>query len=204
MCPFFLPPFPSSSRGRLRACVPMLLCLLIAPFAHPTPAAAFDSTSLRPDAGFLQMAAGENTQSASLGLQWQVTGAWNWTPSVDLTGHLEVEFGRWRSEVDAAGVDWAWVSQLSLVPILRWSGRGEQGWYVELGIGPSYLTPIFQARGRRFSSQFQFRDHIGVGRRWGEAGRHDLSLRFEHFSNAGIERPNPGINRVALRYTRRF
>lgn len=157
-----------------------------------------------PDAVFVQAAAGEHTQAISGGAQWQVTRAWRWSEGVDATGHLEVEIGRWRSSLSAGGASWAWVSQFSLVPVLRWSGAGSFGWYAELGIGPSYLTPVFQSRDKRFSSRFQFRDHLSVGRRWGSDGRNDLSVRLEHFSNAGIERPNPGINRLALRYTRRF
>ena len=34
--------------------------------------------------------------------------------------------------------------------------------------------------------------------------RHELALRLQHFSNAGIKHPNPGENFVQLRYAQGF
>ena len=64
--------------------------------------------------------------------------------------------------------------------------------------------PVFQSRSRSFSTEFNFQSHLAVGYALGAHGEHDLALRIEHFSNAGIRQPNPGIEFVSLRYTYRF
>ena len=45
---------------------------------------------------------------------------------------------------------------------------------------------------------------MGGGRNFGARQEHELVLRVEHFSNAGIKHPNPGENFAQLRYTYRF
>lgn len=76
--------------------------------------------------------------------------------------------------------------------------------YVDAGVGPSWVAPLYQNGGKRFSTKFNFRSHLAAGARLPGTVEHDLSLRLEHFSNAGIRRPNPGVNLVAVRYTRQF
>jgi lipid A 3-O-deacylase len=63
----------------------------------------------------------------------------------------------------------------------------------------TYHTPE-----RQFSTNFQFTEVIGVGLSLGEHGQHELGFRFQHFSNGGIKKPNPGETFVRARYTYRF
>ncbi len=98
----------------------------------------------------------------------------------------------------------AWVTQLSLVPTLRLSSVSQRGWYAEVGSGPSLLMPVFRSQGRAFSTEFNFQSHFAVGYALGKRVEHDVGVRIEHFSNAGIREPNPGMNLVSMRYTRRF
>jgi hypothetical protein len=44
------------------------------------------------------------------------------------------------------------------------------------------------------SSSFQFADLVGVGAQFGEHQNYQAGFRFQHLSNAGIRKPNPGIN----------
>ena len=64
--------------------------------------------------------------------------------------------------------------------------------------------PVFQSRSRSFSTEFNFQNHLAVGYVLGERGEHDFALRIEHFSNAGIRKPNPGMDFGSFRYTYRF
>jgi len=64
--------------------------------------------------------------------------------------------------------------------------------------------PVFQSRSRSFSTELNFQSHLAVGQALGAHGENDLALRIEHFSNAGIREPNPGMDFVSLRYTYRF
>ena len=90
------------------------------------------------------------------------------------------------------------------MPTLRLTGWSERGWYGEIGSGPAMLMPVFRIRDRSFSTEFNFQSHLALGYTLGAQAEHDIGLRIEHFSNAGIRSPNPGMDFVSLRYTYRF
>ena len=99
----------------------------------------------------------------------------------------------------------AWVTQLGLTPVLRYRfDGGDSPWFAEAGIGVNVLAPVYRDGDRQFSTAFNFGDHLALGRSFGAGGRQELSLRLQHFSNAGIKHPNPGINFVQLRYSVAF
>ena len=70
--------------------------------------------------------------------------------------------------------------------------------------GVNVLAPLYRSRDKRFSTAFNFGDHVGIGVQLGDDHGQELSLRLQHFSNAGIKDPNPGENFVQLRYTARL
>lgn len=183
--------------------------LSVAVAAFGTPAAAADTAAIRgadalaPSSAFVQAGAASDAQMLIAGVTWD----WSWHKDLAigrLSGYWEASFGRWNSDHGPEGGS-AWVTQLGLTPVLRlypgsWGGR----WFLEGGIGVNVLLPIYRSRSKRFSTAFNFGDHLAVGRRFGEGARHELALRLQHFSNAGIKQPNPGEDFVQLRYSWRF
>ncbi len=161
-----------------------------------------------PDAVFVQSSAGEHTRSLSGGLQWRWHRIIHVSDNAQIAGYLEATFGRWRAHTKFDSDAHQWTNQLSVVPTLRLTATPMHGWYVDAGVGPSYLSPKFLNKDKFFSTRFQFRSHVGVGYQWGtntrQDYRHDLAVRAEHFSNAGYATPNPGVNLFAIRYTRVF
>ena len=98
-----------------------------------------------------------------------------------------------------------WVTQLGMTPVLRYRwGEDRRRWFAELGVGINVLTPIFNDEDRRFSTAFNFGDHLALGRSFGDDAREEIALRVQHYSNGGIKQPNPGINFVQVRYSHRF
>jgi hypothetical protein len=156
-------------------------------------------TSLFAQAGF----GDNNTQSYLAGATWE----WNWNKQTswgDITGFQEASFGRWVTR-DAPNQGSAWATQVGITPVFRlrpasWGGQ----WFAELGIGANVILPIYRSQHKRFSTEFNFGDHVAVGRWFGARSEHELALRFEHFSNAGIDHPNPGENFVQVRYAHRL
>jgi len=153
---------------------------------------------LKPDAVFVQLGDGDRTRTATVGLDWRLPwkseGA-----NGDFSGYLEASIGRWW--IDDGGMRRSpWVSQVGLTPVLRWRfGSGAQPWFAEVGIGLNVLSPLVHDEHRRFSTKFNFGDHLAVGHRLGKAD--EIALRLQHFSNGGIRQPNPGINFVQVRWT---
>jgi len=172
----------------------------VAPTDTPTLAATAVSP-LRPDAFFVQIGAGRDTSASVVGANWH----WQWQREFAggrLGGYWEASFGRWNAR-QAGDDSSAWITQIGLTPVLRYtSDTSANRWFAELGIGANVILPLYRSRDRRFSTAFNFGDHVAVGWRWGAANEHEFALRIQHFSNAGIKHPNPGADFLQLRYTR--
>lgn len=156
-----------------------------------------------PSGVFIQAGTAGSTHGFTSGLTW------NWNRQWDLAGGKlgglwELSLSRW-SYPTMDGRSEAWLGQVGVVPTFRYRpAEGSSPWFIEFGIGASLTTTVYETQRKRFSTSFNFADHIGIGRNFGDSGRHELSLRVEHFSNASIKRPNPGENFAQLRYSYGF
>jgi lipid A 3-O-deacylase len=132
------------------------------------------------------------------GLQWNWDKHWLEGRAWRLGAYWDLQFGQWTGP--------SAVTDVSLTPVFRYERLASTGArpYVEAAIGFHMLSDLRISPRRVFSTRFQFGDHVGIGVRFGERQRHDLSLRLQHVSNGGIRRPNPGINFWLLRYQRHF
>lgn len=176
-------------------------CMLAA-LCGSAPALAGDGFPLRrPDAVFAQAGTGEHVDSVAIGAMWD----WDWRRHYAaglLTGYTELSLGGWRA---TSAPDDVYSRQFGITPVLRLYPRGTaDSWFVEAGIGANLISPRYENGSRKFSTAFNFGDHVGVGRRFGPRGEHEISLRVQHFSNCGYREPNPGENFVQLRYANRF
>lgn len=96
-------------------------------------------------------------------------------------------------------------SVLSFSPVLQYpvDTLAYATLYVEAGIGVSLLDDT-QFAGKDVSTHFQFEDRLGLVARFGQHKQHQLALRYFHYSNAGIKKPNPGLDFIALSYMHYF
>jgi lipid A 3-O-deacylase len=172
--------------------------------AHSCAASVGDAASYLPSQVFVQAGKAEDATALSAGFIWQSpVGSFLYGGYVSL--YWEVSAGRWSAEQPDGSHRSSCVTQLGVTPVLRWSFGGEgRRWFVEGGIGADFLLPVYRSKEKRFSTAFNFGDHLGVGFPFGEGERHEVVLRFQHFSNGGIKRPNPGEDFVQLRYAVRF
>lgn len=145
---------------------------------------------------------GKGTSMAGVGVVWD----WDFQRmrrKAELTAQTELMVNHWRA--DAVGGGTAGLTQVVLLPSLRMRlARGASPWYIELGIGASWMDQHFDTPRKRFGSRWNFYDMMGIGRNFGAQDQHELSLRWVHVSNAGFARPNPGQDFVQLRYVARF
>lgn len=156
-----------------------------------------------PGGWYAQLGHAHDTDAAIIGATWPWQREWPLGTGI-LTGYWELSLGRWNSH-EPAGNQHAWVSQFGVTPVFRYRGEhGSSPWFAELGIGANVITPAYRGNNKRFQTRFNFGDHIAVGWSYGAHRRYELSLRYEHFSNAGIERPNPGEEFIQLRHAWRF
>jgi lipid A 3-O-deacylase len=62
------------------------------------------------------------------------------------------------------------------------------------------MSSIYRRGQTKFSTSFNFGDHLGIGFSFGPGRKNEIAMRAQHFSNAGIKEPNPGKNFLELRY----
>jgi len=167
-------------------------------------AAGANELDLRlPDALYLQAGLGKNVASASVGLTWDFA----WTHENALgswDAYLDLSLGHWRISNQGATPGHQDATRVGLTPVLRLQPRGWGRFFVEAGIGLNWVFPIYQNDNRKFSTTFNFGDHLAAGWRFGPSGDQEVILSIQHYSNAGIKDPNPGENFVQLRYSQRF
>lgn len=153
---------------------------------------------------YLQAGGGDNSANAiTLGatLPWN---NWSWSLCSGMVrGHWDMYVSNWSSRADGEGRRNTAV--IGIGPSLRWRGDGGASpWFAEVGTGASLSNRLYRNADNEFSTRFNFASHLGVGRNFGARNEHELSLRLQHSSNAGIKSPNPGENFLLLRYAHAF
>lgn len=147
--------------------------------------------------------ANENTDSLTFGvvLPWTHGQA---AQDGALSFYWDFFLSQWRA-LNPDGVNVRNYTQLGVIANWRYRFvQGDSPWFVEAGIGGTLMNSIYRTPEREFSTAFQFTEQVSVGRSFGHQGEHELSLRLQHVSNAGIKEPNPGETFVRLRYLYRF
>lgn len=120
-----------------------------------------------------------------------------------LTGYWDLYASRWS--YDGLAGQREHLSLIGLTPTLRLRmDEGRSAWFWEGGIGLTVADKRYEIPNRTFSTRANFASHLGLGVSLGEQRQHDLVLRVQHVSNAGIKKPNPGENFVQLRYGYHF
>lgn len=94
------------------------------------------------------------------------------------------------------------ITDVGLTPVLRWQKNVNEGIFGEIGVGLNYMSDYYNNGGKVASTRFQFGDHIGIGYKFSNSM--EISLKFQHFSNAGIKQPDPAINFTTVKVAYAF
>lgn len=140
---------------------------------------------------------------------WAAGAVLPWSPSGDykVDGRSfawDIYASQWRAP-QASGVTRRDYAQIGVIATWRYRfNAGRSPWFADAGIGGTVMNHVYRPSERPFATSFQFTEVLGLGRSFGERGEHEVSVRLQHFSNAGIKKPNPGANFVRVRYLYRF
>ena len=147
----------------------------------------------------VELGRGDGTDMARIAVQSDWQKRWFQGTNWHLGGYWDLGLGQWHR--DAAAGQNENITEVGLTPVFRLQQNDKRGAYAEAGIGLHLLSRT-SVGDKRFSTAFQFGDHVGVGYRFGAKGAYDVSYRYQHLSNAGIKQPNNGINfnQIRLQY----
>lgn len=116
-----------------------------------------------------------------------------------LGGYWEANVGYWHG--DEGPVTSLW--DFGLSPVFRLQPKSPVGLgispHVEIATGVHYLTES-SLNDLEFGMHFQFGSWVGAGIRFGDKQQFDLTYRYRHLSNAGIDQPNNGIEFHQFRF----
>jgi hypothetical protein len=186
-------------QSKTRSAARLVAVVLAAVAVHPAASRAAFAEDYRADALWLQAGSAPQSTMVAVGATWDLS--WRHHSKLGVfTAYLESIVGRWDNDADPEGGS-SDTTQVGITPVLRlFPSRGPRAWFVEAGIGANLLMPLYRTSSRQFSTVFNFGDHLGIGRTLGPERHREVVLRLQHFSNASIERPNPGQNFLEVRY----
>jgi len=128
-------------------------------------------------------------------------------PETSLTGwwtkmqwHFEGSVSSWWGHSGVGGNNH--VFGVGLTPVIR-VYHGEH-LFTEMGFGLNDFSQTTVSAQRDVTTHYLFGDHVGVGWQDETLLSGAISVRLKHYSNAGIENPNPGINFWELVYSGTF
>ncbi|WQG58997.1 acyloxyacyl hydrolase [Pseudomonas sp. RTB3] len=135
----------------------------------------------------------DSTMTYRLGLTSDWDKSW-WQSDVGrLTGYWSGAYTYWDGDKTAGA------SSLSFSPVFVYEFAGQSVKpYIEAGIGLAVFSRT-QLEDNNIGQAFQFEDRLGFGLRF--AGGHEVGVRATHYSNAGLNDVNSGVESYALHYT---
>ena len=138
---------------------------------------------------------GQTTANVSLAFDWN--RSWFESETGQLSGYWNVAYTWWEAGRFASDEQ-----SISISPVFVYRFNAE-GWrpFVEAGIGAAWFTRD-RVGDKNLGSRAHFEDRFAVGAQLSD--RDAIRLRVIHYSNAGLEDPNEGINSWSLVYSRRF
>ncbi|OEC33614.1 lipid A 3-O-deacylase [Pseudomonas cuatrocienegasensis] len=153
------------------------------------------STAQAADVTFAIGQSGDSTMVYRLGLRSDFEKSWFQSDIGRLTGYWDAGYTYWQGDDTASN------HSLSLAPVFVYEFAGENVRpYLEAGIGIAAFENT-ELESNDLGSSFQFEDRIGAGLRF--AGQ-EIGIRAIHYSNAGLKKPNDGVEAYTLHYSMNF
>lgn len=134
----------------------------------------------------------KSTSTLRIGLQKNFQSRWFQSDVGALTGYWDAGYTYWEGDKESNN------HSLSVSPVFVYEFNGERVKpYLEAGIGVAAFRHT-RIENRNLSTSVQFEDRFGVGLR---LRNQTLGVRAIHYSNAGIKKPNNGIEMYSIHYS---
>jgi lipid A 3-O-deacylase len=150
------------------------------------------------DSVSIETGVGQKVQMARLGAQWDWGSRWFKSRESHVGGYWDLTVAQWRgTKYRNTQGERQNITNIGITPVFRFQKDDNKGLYAEAGVGLNLLSKLYDNNDTHLSTRFQFGDHVGIG--YVFQNKLDLSLRFQHFSNAKIKTPNDGVEFLTIR-----
>ncbi|MDB5728694.1 MAG: acyloxyacyl hydrolase [Noviherbaspirillum sp.] len=155
------------------------------------------------DSASFELGEGDQTDLIRGAMQWEWTNQWFQSNGTHIGGYWDLTLAHWHAKkhrnIEGNSQN---IVAVGITPVFRFQRDTLRGPYVEAGIGAHYLSDLYDNNDDRLSTRFQFGDHVGIG--YVFKNKLDIGLKYQHFSNGGLKKPNSGVDFVAVRISYPF
>ncbi|GAC1329146.1 MAG: acyloxyacyl hydrolase [Collimonas sp.] len=160
--------------------------------------AGVHASSFAVDSVSFELGTGNKSQLARAAVQWDWNTALWQGSSMQLGGYWDLSLAEFRqNQYQNIPGQKKNLTDIGFTPVFRFQSNDKKGLYGEAGIGVHLMSHLYDNNSRRFSTAFEFGDHLGTGYVFGNGL--DVGIKLQHFSNGGIKKPNSGANFAVLR-----
>lgn len=137
-----------------------------------------------------------------IGVQWYSGYAWGNPQGWQTSLLWEVDLAQWQAR---RGTPRQNVTEGGFSPVFRLQEHGGAiEPFLELSVGVRLMSHTSTSPSHNFSTAFRFSGTIGFGVAFGRNLAGEAGVRFQHLSNAGIKKPNPGTDFITGYLAYRF
>jgi len=156
-----------------------------------------------PDSASFEVGTGNKTQLVRAATQWDWDNKWWQSNGTHIGGYWDLSLAEFReNKYQNIPDQHRNLTDIGFTPVFRFQKDDKKGLYAEAGIGLHLMSHLYNNDGRRFSTAFEFGDHLGAG--YVFSNGLDLGLRLQHFSNGSIKEPNNGADFAVMRVAYHF
>lgn len=150
------------------------------------------------DSASLETGTGNRSTFIRAGVQWDWMSTWLQSNGTHLGGYWDLTAAQIQENYYQGIYDRTKnLYDLGITPVLRFQRDDKLGWYAEGGIGLHYFSSLYDNNERKFSTRFQFGNHLGIGYIF--SNKLEIGAKLQHFSNGGIKQPNNGANFAVIK-----
>ncbi|MGS0741282.1 acyloxyacyl hydrolase [Glaciimonas sp. GG7] len=156
-----------------------------------------------PDSASLELGTGNKSQLVRVAAQWDWGSKWWQSNGTHIGGYWDLSLAQFRENQYENIVNrHQTLTDIGFTPVFRFQSDDKKGLYAEAGIGIHLMSHLYNNNSRRFSTAFEFGDHLGAG--YVFSNGIDIGLKLQHFSNGSIKKPNSGANFAVIRAAYHF
>ncbi len=160
------------------------------------------SSSYAVDSASLEYGTTSKVKLIRASAQWDWQNKWWQSNGTHIGGYWDLSLADWHESRYNNTNNSREFADIGFTPVFRFQSDDKKGFYGEAGVGVHLFSELYKNDGDKLATAFQFGDHLGAG--YVFRNGLELGVKFQHFSNGGIKKPNGGVNFAVVKASYHF